>query len=99
MNALAPFAAVLLLLLASPAASWGLRPPQLPRPLRLGRCSASIRMVSAGEQYRLTPKLLETVEGLRSLPDDKMRYKQLLYMATQCADLESAPKRGQCIRA
>ena len=49
-------------------------------------------MTSAVEQYSLTPKLLETVEGLRSPPDDKMRYKQLLYMATQCADLDAVHK-------
>ena len=48
--------------------------------------------MSAVEQYSLTPKLLETVEGLRSLPDDKMRYKQLLYMATQCDDLDAVYK-------
>ena len=35
----------------------------------------------------LTPKLTEIVDGLRSLPDDKMRYKQLLYLAQQCDSL------------
>ena len=35
----------------------------------------------------LTPRLLSIVEGLRALPDDKMRYKQILYLASKAASM------------
>ena len=37
----------------------------------------------------LTPKLEDIVEGLRSLPDDKFRYKQVLYLAAKAGDMPS----------
>ena len=74
---------------------------------------------------RMTPKIMEATEGLRSLPgtavmcmngrpfllfsgpnqppnppsrtllDDKMRYKQLLYLAQQCPDLDGVHKTAE----
>ena len=40
----------------------------------------------------LTPRLEEIVNGLRSLPDDKMRVKQVLYLATQGSEMAPALK-------
>lgn len=48
--------------------------------------SASTRKASGGdldclENMKLTPKLREIVSGLRGLPDDKMRVRQVLFLA------------------
>ena len=34
--------------------------------------------------YRLTPVLQDYAEGFRNVPDDKLRYTQLLYLADKC---------------
>ena len=38
---------------------------------------------STTDDYQCTPKLQEMAEGFRALPDDKTRYKQLLFLAQQ----------------
>lgn len=40
------------------------------------------------DKMGLTPRLGSIVQGLRSLPDDKMRVKQVLYLASQGAELD-----------
>ena len=47
------------------------------RPRRL----AGLR--STTDDYQCTPKLQEIAQGFRALPDDKTRYKQLLFLAQQ----------------
>lgn len=57
--------------------------------------SAGINMVSSSsdndiESLNLTPQLESMTRAFRSIPDEKLRYKQLLYMANQLQPIDPA---------
>ena len=66
--------------------------------LLLGVCGhayRAIRMmsdVSALSSFALTPKLLTYAEGLRRVPEEKLRYQQLLFLAAKCAPMDATLK-------
>ena len=51
----------------------------------------SSRTVSL-DTFHLTPKLQATVDMLRNVPDDKLRYQQLLFLAAQAKPMPSSLK-------
>lgn len=53
------------------------------RPPRLGGWRFASQAGVDYSELGLTPKLAQMVDGLRSLPDDKMRVKQVLFLASQ----------------
>ena len=47
-------------------------------------CHASISMDVDVDSLGLTPKLRSYVQSFRDVPDEKLRYQQLLYLASKC---------------
>ena len=72
-----------LLLLMSLMCSYAYRLPPL-----------DVRMMSdvSASSFALTPKLLTYAEGLRRVPDEKLRYQQLLFLAAKCAPMDASLK-------
>ena len=56
--------------------------------------SSSLRMSYSGtlEELNLPPRLEKFVTGLRNVPDDKLRYQQLLFLASKCKPMENSLK-------
>lgn len=85
-------AALCFLLLAVPASSWVTTSVISTRlTTRLGSSSTSNDIASLG----LTPELTKLTTAFQSIGDDKLRYKQLLYMANQLAPMDESLKTPQ----
>lgn len=76
----------LLLLVCSAA---GLVLPRTPR-----HCTSLSSSAPALElpDLHLTPALAKAATGLRSVPDDKLRYQQLMFLASKCPPMDPALK-------
>ena len=61
---------------------------------RLGSTMSSTLSDTDVAEMGLTPRLKDIVDGLRALPDDKMRYKQILYLASKGESMPDALKTG-----
>lgn len=78
-------------------AGHGISLASLPSPLPSSSSTPSQLMVTTNndndidiEKLGLTPQLATMTKAFSSIPDEKMRYKQLLYMANQLKPMESS---------